>query len=280
MAQKIVKPWLPDDRPNDERLADFFARDENSVEWKLMRAWDDVLDAVARHQQNVVGIEIKDDANRQTDALTAGWIRDIAARIGALPTKSQAQSGVPTREDLLDAAHQRLAGAYNDKPKLARECEALRQESHRRLDVPLRKLLDEFKQEITRLSVSETVKAGYLRDVVAGVERLMGPRLADAVTLTSGVTKADANNDAREESDYANLQEWQRVADTIACDFVATSPSLGRNKEVLANKVHAEMVQRSESRDKSVHKRGGKRVPTVETVRRRGLLNFGKYGMK
>ena len=207
MAQKIVKPWLPDDHPNDERLADFFARDENSVEWKLMGAWDDVLDAVAWYQGPVVA-RLTREADSHRDALAAGWIRHIAARIDALPTKLSTGQGAFSREDLLSAAADRLSSAPDDKQNVVDECAALRQESHKRMDVPLLKLLNEFGQEITHLSVSYPVKAAYFQSVVTSLETLLGPRLADAVTLTSGMTKANANKDAREESDDANLQEW------------------------------------------------------------------------
>ena len=127
MALKILKPWLQADRTNDERLEDFFARDESLVEWKLMAAWDDVLDDVSWYQGQV-DAQLKEHAATQTDALTAGWIKDIAARIGALQTKLPNTQGELSREELLSAAADRLSSSTNIKQNLVAECTALRQE--------------------------------------------------------------------------------------------------------------------------------------------------------
>lgn len=72
--------------------------------------------------------------------------------------------------------------------------------------------------------------------------------------------------------------QWVVEADQIANDIVRANPGFGLNKKVLASKVHEEMKMRFASGDKSVTKRGGRKLPDVGTVERDGLPNYGRYG--
>lgn len=72
--------------------------------------------------------------------------------------------------------------------------------------------------------------------------------------------------------------QWVVEADKIANDIVRANPGFGQNKKVLASKVYEEMKMRFASGDKSVTKRGGRKLPDVGSVERDGLPNYGRYG--
>lgn len=265
------RPWLPDDRRNDDRLKKFFSTEPPTLGWLLMEAWDDANVGISFGLGAIVAAR-KSDAEKTDDVRMSRWMLDIGNRILETPTGRDAKAGELTREQLLDAAYDRVVAAGNDALILSSERESLQTESLRRTAAPLRRLIDEFNKEVATLAVSDVPSAGYLRGVVSELQKLAGADDADSLVNHEGITEAEKR--------VETVQQWCRVADAIASELVAAFPTLADNREGLARKVHQEMEKRSKGGDHSVRKRGGVLVPTVETIKRRGLPNYGQYGEK
>ena len=72
---------------------------------------------------------------------------------------------------------------------------------------------------------------------------------------------------------------WILKTDQIAVALVAASPNLASNKHKLAEMVHKKLVAKfKKTGETALAKRGGKTVPTVDSIKRRGLPSYGQYG--
>lgn len=272
MNDKVRKPWRADERPNDERLTDFYSRDEGTAEWLLMSAWDDVPYSLSWHQ-GILKTKFDADKRLEHDPLVVGWISSIAKRIGELD--QIAPVGEPSREELLERANEGLGSSGRDDKQVTEIYAALRRESQRRIAMPIVKLTEYFTKEADVLGLSDQVKAGYLRDVIARFETLVDVSVLKGMATT--IDNATQATHSRASVRVVAVQ-WVAESDKIANDIVRANSRFGQNKKLLANKVHKEMAARLANGDERVTKRGGRSLPDVGTVERDGLPNYGRYG--
>lgn len=197
-TQRRDRPWLPDDRRNDDRLKEFFSTEPPTLGWLLMEAWDDANVGISFGLGAIVAAR-KSDAEKTDDVRMSRWMLDIGNRILETPTGRDAKAGELTREQLLDAAYDRVVAAGNDALILSSERESLQTESLRRTAAPLRRLIDEFNKELATLAVSDVPSAGYLRGVVSDLQKLVGADDVQSLVAQKRVTGKKAGKARRDD---------------------------------------------------------------------------------
>lgn len=193
------RPWLPDDRPVDVRHKEFLSDDPPTVGWLLMEAWDkagcefwsdmdDIADACER------------DAGATRDARMSAVMKDIAKRISAMPQSPMPDTGASTREELLNAAYERVAATGGDADAINTERDALRREYLRRATESPRRMVDALNRDIATLEATDVPCAAYLRNRVAELQKVIGPDDANSLVNHEGITRDRSAGVSRKDS--------------------------------------------------------------------------------
>ena len=240
-------------------------RDEKAVELRLASAWADYGEGPISHALGCADVMLTKRAEKADDR---DWIDSIRNELNDLP--QFLPQGSKTRDQMIAAAVSTVAEQGDTEEAILAAAEGLRHEAAMRYAKPLWDWLKELRTMAEKFT--DPKDALFLKLIAADLQRRIGPIEVAALTALPDAPRNGCGDDS--------VVGWPGVSDAIAAELVDASRPLARNRDLLAKKVHAEMMRRSDGGDRTVRKRGGKLVPAFDSVIRRGLPNYGTYGKK